>query len=392
MHSMGVAYELKKKKIKFIIYGVIGFFLAIILIISALTGSLDENCGDDNTTSSQVTDLDDKGMEENAKNIAKHWEKKYHATPQATAGILGTLTLESRLNPKSVNSSSQATGLAQWLGDRKTKLEALAQKQDKSATNLGVQLDYLDQELASDYYKSNLKIFKMKDVHKASKAWLMDFEGMSQNPDQWYLSKRYAFADHWYSVIGTKDPVAGDSLDNANQDEEASANLDCASDTDTGEADGNIIKAAKSMTGYFKYDQVHPSPDLGNDLKNPNKTGTTDCSGYVWLVLNKTGFKVPQRMQWFTGSMASDAKGEHQYLKEVKPSDAKAGDIVIVNQGAGAGNNGHTAFITESWHGKQTKIIEQGGTDSKVNEGRFGTSFSSLLNGGDVVLAQPVKK
>ena len=142
---MGVGYELKKKKIKFIIYGVIGFFLAIILIISALTGSLDENCGDDYTTSSQVTDLDDKGMEENAKNIAKHWEKKYHATPQATAGILGTLTLESRLNPKSVNSSSQATGLAQWLGDRKTKLEALAQKQDKSATNLGVQLDYLDQ-------------------------------------------------------------------------------------------------------------------------------------------------------------------------------------------------------------------------------------------------------
>ncbi|SFV40874.1 FIG00749130: hypothetical protein [Ligilactobacillus acidipiscis] len=189
-----------------------------------------------------------------------------------------------------------------------------------------------------------------------------------------------------------KDPVAGDSLDNANQDEEASANLDCASDTDTGEADSNIIKAAKSMTGYFKYDQVHPSPDLGNDLKNPNKTGTTDCSGYVWLVLNKTGFKVPQRMQWFTGSMVSDAKGEHQYLKEVKPSDAKAGDIVIVNQGAGAGNNGHTAFITESWHGKQTKIIEQGGTDSKVNEGRFGTSFSSLLNGGDVVLARPVKK
>lgn len=65
----------------------IGFFLAIILIISALTGSLDENCGDDNTASSQVTDLDDKGMEENAKNIAKHWEKKYHATPKRPQGF-----------------------------------------------------------------------------------------------------------------------------------------------------------------------------------------------------------------------------------------------------------------------------------------------------------------
>lgn len=392
MHDMGIAYEFQKKKIKFILYGVVVFFLAIMLIIAGITGDLEENCGDD-TTSSQVTNLDDKGMEENAKNIAKHWQEKYHATPQATAGILGTLTLESRLNPKSVNSSSQATGLAQWLGGRKDKLEALAQKQGKSATNLGVQLDYLDQELASDYYKSNQKIFKMTDVHKASKAWLIDFEGMSKNPEQWFLSKRYAFADHWYSVIGTKDPVAGDSLDNANQDEEASANLDCASDTDTGEADGNIIKTAKSMKGYFKYGQSHPSADLGTDFKNPNKSGTTDCSGFVWLTLNKAGYKVPANMGWFTGTMASDAKDEHKWLKQIKPSDAKAGDIVIVNQGAGAGNNGHTAFITENWHGKNTKIIQEGGdTTGHVNEGQFGTSFSVLLDGGDVVLARPVKK
>lgn len=392
MHDMGLAYEFQKKKIKFILYGVVGFFLAIILIIAGITGDLEENCGDD-TTSSQVTNLDDKGMEENAKNIAKHWQEKYHATPQAIAGILGTLTLESRLNPKSVNSSSQATGLAQWLGGRKDKLEALAQKQGKSATNLGVQLDYLDQELASDYYKSNQKIFKMTDVHKASKAWLLDFEGMSKNPEQWFLSKRYAFADHWYSVIGTKDPVAGDSLDNANQDEEASANLDCASDTDTGEADGNIIKTAKSMKGYFKYGQSHPSADLGTDLKNPNKSGTTDCSGFIWLALNKAGYKVPANMAWFTGSMSADAKGAHKWLKQIKPSDAKAGDIVIVNQGAGAGNNGHTAFLTENWHGKDTKIIQEGGdTTGHVNEGRFGTSFSILLDGGDVVLARPVKK
>ena len=389
---MGLAYEFQKKKIKFILYGIVGFFIAIILIIAGLTGDLEENCGDD-TTSSQVTNLDDKGMEENAKNIAKHWKQKYGATPQAAAGILGVLQLESRLDPKSVNSSSGATGLAQWLGGRKDKLEDLAHKESKPATNLGVQLDYLDQELNSSYYASNKQIFKYTDVHKATKAWLMDYEGMSKNPEQWFLSKRYAFADHWYSVIGTKDPVAGDSLKNASQDEEANANLDCTSDTDTGKADGNIIKTAKSMKGYFKYGQSHPSADLGTNLKNPNKSGTTDCSGFIWLTLNKAGYKVPANMGWFTGTMASDAKGSHQYLKQISENDAKAGDIVIVNQGAGAGNNGHTAFITENWHGKNTKIIEEGGdTTGHVNEGRFGTSFSILLDGGDVVLARPVKK
>ncbi|MGA3436047.1 phage tail tip lysozyme [Lactiplantibacillus plantarum] len=389
---MGLAYEFQKKKIKFILYGIVGFFIAIILIIAGLTGDLEENCGDD-TTSSQVTNLDDKGMEENAKNIAKHWNQKYDATPQAAAGILGVLQLESRLDPKSVNSSSGATGLAQWLGGRKDKLEDLAHKESKPATNLGVQLDYLDQELNSSYYASNKQIFKYTDVHKATKAWLMDYEGMSKNPEQWFLSKRYAFADHWYSVIGTKDPVAGDSLKNASQDEEANANLDCASDTDTGKADGNIIKTAKSMKGYFKYGQSHPSADLGTNLKNPNKSGTTDCSGFIWLTLNKAGYKVPANMGWFTGTMASDAKGSHQYLKQISENDAKAGDIVIVNQGAGAGNNGHTAFITENWHGKNTKIIEEGGdTTGHVNESTFGTAFYSLLSGSDVTLARPIKK
>ncbi|MEA5158753.1 CHAP domain-containing protein (plasmid) [Lactiplantibacillus plantarum 2025] len=389
---MGLAYEFQKKKVKFILYGIVGFFIAIILIIAGLTGDLEENCGDD-TTSSQVTNLDDKGTEENAKNIAKHWKQKYGATPQAAAGILGVLQLESRLDPKSVNSSSGATGLAQWLGGRKDKLEDLAHKENKPATNLGVQLDYLDQELNSSYYASNKQIFKYTDVHKATKAWLMDYEGMSKNPEQWFLSKRYAFADHWYSVIGTKDPVAGDSLKNASQDEEANANLDCASDTDTGKADGNIIKTAKSMKGYFKYGQSHPSADLGTNLKNPNKSGTTDCSGFIWLTLNKAGYKVPANMGWFTGTMASDAKGSHQYLKQISENDAKAGDIVIVNQGAGAGNNGHTAFITENWHGKNTKIIEEGGdTTGHVNESTFGTAFYSLLSGSDVTLARPIKK
>ena len=36
---------------------------------------------------------------------------------------------------------------------------------------------------------------------------------MSKNPEQWYLSQRYGYADHWYSVFGASDPVAGNTLD-----------------------------------------------------------------------------------------------------------------------------------------------------------------------------------
>ncbi len=103
-----------------------GALLLIILLIAALTGQLQENSCDNSTTTE--TQLDSKSMTENAKNIYAHWKQKYGATPQAAAGILGVLQLESRLDPKSVNSSSGATGLAQWLGGRKDKLEDLAHK------------------------------------------------------------------------------------------------------------------------------------------------------------------------------------------------------------------------------------------------------------------------
>lgn len=381
-----LSFEYKKKKWKLIAYIVGGALLLIILLIAELTGQLQENSCDNSTTTE--TQLDSKSMTENAKNIYAHWKQKYGATPQAAAGILGVLQLESRLDPKSVNSSSGATGLAQWLGGRKDKLEDLAHKENKSATNLGVQLDYLDQELNSSYYASNKQIFKYTDVHKATKAWLMDYEGMSKNPEQWYLSQRYGYADHWYSVFGASDPVAGNTLDNA-----SSGNLTkLGCDSDPSYSGGSIVKNAESMKGDFYYVQTHPSPDLGSDLKNPSKTGGTDCSGFVWLALNKAGYKVPANMGWFTGTMASDAKGSHQYLKQISENDAKAGDIVIVNQGAGAGNNGHTAILLGKWQGKATKIIEQGGTGDKVNESTFGTAFYSLLSGSDVTLARPIKK
>lgn len=380
--------EYKKRKYKFIAYSIGGAVLLLILIISAVTGGLKEQCSD-NTSSTATTNLTSKSTEENAKNIYAHWKKKYGTTPQAAAGILGTMQLESQLNPKSVNPSSGATGLAQWLGDRLTSLQALANKQNKDVTNLGLQLDYLDQELNGSY-SSSKTIFKDTSVHGAAKDWLMIFEGMSKNPEQWYLPQRYAYADHWYSVLGASDPVSSESIDTASQGEVDE--LACSSDSSSEASDSGVVKAAESMKGWFYYVQSHPSSDLGSDLKHPSKSGGTDCSGFVWLALNKAGYNVPANMGWYTMTMAQDAKGSHKYLKEVKSSDAKAGDVVIVNVGSGVSNNGHTAILLEDWKGRSTKIIEQGGGGDKVNESTVANAFYPALEGGEMVLARPIKK
>ena len=153
----------------------------------------------------------------------------------------------------------------------------------------------------------------------------------------------------------------------------------------------DIVAIARSWLGWFYYVQLHPSSDLG-DLKNPNKSGGTDCSGFVWLVLYKAGYRVPANMQWYTGSMTSDARGSHNWLTEIGASQSRAGDIVIYNQGNGAGNNGHTAILLEPYKGNDTQIIEMGG-DSRytgVNISTIGYAFGSLLS-GDRCLARGVK-
>lgn len=153
----------------------------------------------------------------------------------------------------------------------------------------------------------------------------------------------------------------------------------------------DIVSIARSWLGWFYYVQLHPSSDLG-DLKNPNKSGGTDCSGFVWLVLYKAGYSVPSNMQWYTGSMTSDARGSHSWLTEISASQSRAGDIVIYNQGDGAGNNGHTAILLEPYKGNDTQVIEMGGDGryTGVNISTIGYAFGSLLS-GDRCLARGVK-
>lgn len=157
------------------------------------------------------------------------------------------------------------------------------------------------------------------------------------------------------------------------------------------QANSDIVSVAKSLLGYFTYQLIHGEAYIGS-VANPDRNGVTDCSGYVWLVLAKAGYRVPGNMQWYTGSMTSDARGAHQWLQEIAPEQSKAGDIIIYNVGGGAGANGHTAILLETYRGNDTQIIQMGGDGrfSGVNTSTLGYSFGSLL-GGDRCIARAVK-
>ena len=71
--------------------------------------------------SQEITYTTKQDLQGNKKKAMEFLQSKGLKNHQA-AGLVGNLIRESRLNPKAENKSSKAFGIAQWLGDRKTKL------------------------------------------------------------------------------------------------------------------------------------------------------------------------------------------------------------------------------------------------------------------------------
>ena len=72
-------------------------------------------------------------------------EKGLNAT--GIAAIIGNMVQESGVNPSSLNGSSGAFGLCQWLGGRLQNLKSLCSSRGKPATDMQCQLDHLWNEL-----------------------------------------------------------------------------------------------------------------------------------------------------------------------------------------------------------------------------------------------------
>lgn len=282
----------------------------------------------------------------------------------------------------------QFTPSSKYLNDKKS---------DKSWSVKNQQEVVMDLEpgTINGYFQRN----KNSSAADCATDWMNSYERPSPYARSQTNSARRAAAEKAYILFGGADIKAKDSLLGVAANgaglsiNGTSDNPDCDDGVDAGSADGNIVDVAKSLLGYFHYGQVHGTANIGS-VDHPNRNGVTDCSGFVWLVLTKAGYKTPANMGWFTGSMAADAKGSHQWLKQISPNEAQAGDVIICNTGSGAGNAGHTAILEESWKGGNTKVIEEGGSGGSggVNESNVSMAFGSLFTNGETVIARPIKK
>ena len=90
-------------------------------------------------------------------------------TPEQAAGFVGNYDQESTLNPKAVNSIG-ATGVAQWLGSRKSELFKYAKDNDADAMDLETQLKFSMTELQGSESGAMREIKKAKTAEEAALA------------------------------------------------------------------------------------------------------------------------------------------------------------------------------------------------------------------------------
>ncbi|MGM0282946.1 hypothetical protein IGK61_002559 [Enterococcus sp. AZ063] len=367
-------------------------FLFMIVLISSGSEEEEIDCSPTEIVASTIS-LTNQGMETNGLQIAKEVQKHIpNTTLEGLAGMLGNFQQESSMSPTAIgrpNDPLSGHGIAQWTAGRTTALKNFAKERNKEWSDLGVQVEFLIHELNTTEKASQVAL-QAKSVEEATELWQVKFEraGIPM------MGNRINFANQWYAKLGKNDsdPVASVTLENGANAGSKDLTDYCLETTGTSSSsDSNVLNVAKSLIGYFHYSQ--PQRAQFGSVENPDKNGYADCSSFVWLVLTKAGYKTPANVGWFTGSMTSDARGSKQYLQEIPESEAKAGDIIIVNLGSGVGNDGHTAVLAEDWHGLSTKVIEQGGMNNNgVGEGQVNLSFGYLLNGGDICFARPIKK
>lgn len=349
----------------------------------------------------------------NPKTIFNFFVQKMGFSGAGAAAAVGNAYCESTFSPKADNGDH--FGLFQWTSDRMKSPLTM----DQGTWTVDNELKNAQRELDGPYKAVKDKVGNSSDPSDACSYWQYHYEVCGDGTAKRQLGTKIAYSQFGganikanSALLGASMAAAGAGSDNGSSTNSNSSNSDnpnCAgngsSSDGSGQADGDIVKIARSMMGWFHY----PNPDRHNvqmctkdgklnSKDDLNKDGQTDCSGFVWIVLKLARYSVPPAMGWYTKTMAEDAKGPHKWFKQIDPKDAKPGDVIIVNEGDGAGANGHTAIITSNWQGyDNTKCINEGGDDETVfhNNGvcedTIRRQFWTMLDNGDVTIAEPVK-
>ena len=210
----------------------------------------------------------------------------------ATAAAMGNIQHESGFDPSTIEGGSGiGFGLVQWSYGRRTAMENYARSKGKNPSDVGVQIEYLLQELAegSGIWTNASSAYGFgtltrndwangNDLDKATKAFMCCFERPSYSASVNHIDRRLQSAREYYEAF-TGTPVTGASGDsesggifstildslNAFDDLAAAYGLTSKSDDSSsssgGVTGGNdkqqaLVAKMKSVEGKLAYSQL----------------------------------------------------------------------------------------------------------------------------------------
>lgn len=340
----------------------------------------------------------------------------------ATAAAMGNIQHESGFDPSTIEGGSGiGFGLVQWSYGRRTAMENYARSKGKNPSDVGVQIEYLLQELAegSGIWTNASSAYGFgtltrndwangNDLDKATKAFMCCFERPSYNASINHIDRRLQSAREYYEAF-TGTPVTGASGDsesggifntildslNAFDDLAAAYGLTSKSDDSSsssgGVTGGNdkqqaLVAKMKSVEGKLAYSQSQRNPDYGSG----------DCSSTVqWAYKNVLGVDPGS----WTGAQETDSDLYTVATNVNDPSKLQPGDLILYRKGGRsthvemyAGNNqmiGHGGGSNGTTPGPTVKNLMQNmGSQSVAMVRRWvgfqnGGSGSGLyMNGG----------
>ncbi|GEM_PF-4779935 len=253
------------------------------------------------------------------------------------AAVVGNVHWESGgVNPGSEESNGIGLGIVQWSYNRRTKLENYAKEHGKPATDLGIQFDFLKQELETTEKGSisSDNFLNSKDLNVVTQQFMQDFE----RPGIPHLAERQKLAKMYYDKY--KDMAPDDNKDDNCESESANVN------------GGTIVQVAKEMAEWgAKYNACYDSSGVSHqkDEKWYDKAienhfageYAVDCSSFVMAVI----YKATGHLYHFnTVSMCADTNN----FKTV--TDPKPGDFAITC-------STHVEIVTEVQNGEVTKTV-----------------------------------
>lgn len=201
-------------------------------------------------------------------------------SPVGAAGIDGNFGQESHWNP-----ATPGGYLAQWGGSRLSNLQNFASKQNKPVTDLGVQLDFMWQELNGSYPKVLEHVKAATTVEDATEQFMGPIKlsnggtsGGYENPGRPELAKRIAFAK------GALIKYGGAAASPAALITSIATNT-CSGIT----GNGQNTKFYDGFTVYSQCDPAWGGKPYGDDTICANACGP---SALAMIVTNLTGRKV----------------------------------------------------------------------------------------------------